>query len=215
MASDEKKARSKSRASEAREAEMERHGKQGRILDIVLVCISVAFLVFVVLMLLHGTNVVLEDDNAYREFYATFEVDTDYISIETTAPIHAGTELEWEVTKGPDNETIASGTQGANDTGPIYVQLEGAGEYGVHLTPPYAGPPENYTVTVRELFVGPGTLNAVKVVSVLVLIATLVLWGYYLWPKRKKYLEQYRRTLYMTAPACMVCALAAFLVTLF
>jgi len=189
--------------AEARAEEEAKHRWRALVLVIICAAVAVAYTVFIVLMSTHMPNTLAEADGVTGAWSTNVTKEWDHLVVTHTGDLSKGN-MDWEITKGKDNETLASGTHEEHGDDLIAVTIDGSGDFGVYLTPTGVNSAKSYDVTVRELYLSPTLIENLRLSGFFVL-ALLVpfLWYAFMSSSTEKHREEYRLA-WMAIPLTML-----------
>ncbi len=181
-----------SQRTQAYEEHLALHKTRALILVIICTVIAVVYSVFLALMATHMPHVLAEEEGAVGNWSTEVEMEWDTLVVDHTSDLERG-DLQYEVTQGKDNETVATGAHGKDDDDIIVVDLAEGGTYGLYLTPPGVNSTKPYDITVRELYISPTTIDFLRMAALFVL-AVLVpfLWYAFMSTSTARFREEYR-----------------------
>jgi len=168
------------------------HKMRALILVIFCTAIAVGYSVFLVLMTTHMPHVLAEEEGAVGNWSAEVEMEWDILVVDHTSDLELG-DLQYDVTQGKDNETVATGAHGKDDDDILVVDLAEGGTYGLYLTPSGVNSMKRYDITVKEMYISPTTIDFLRMAALFVL-AVLVpfLWYAFMSASSAKFREEYR-----------------------
>jgi hypothetical protein len=188
---------------QAQEEETARHSFQALLLTVICGCLVAVMAVFIALQATHMPDVVAEGSDVDGVYYEHAEIGWDHLVIEHTGDLDLGN-MDWEITKEPGNESLREGAHEKGDHRLITVADLGPGEYGVFLEPSGVNAAKEYDVTVREFYLAPGTVDALRYAAVFFLLFLAPLLWY---AALSKYTEKVRETYKLANVAMALTAL--------
>jgi hypothetical protein len=195
---------------QAQEEEMARHSFQALLLTVICGCLVAVLGVFIGLQATHMPNVVAQGSGVDGVYYEQAEIGWDHLVIEHNGDLELGN-MDWEITKEPGNESLREGAHEGDDHRLITVADLGPGEYGVYLEPSGVNAAKEYDVTVREFYLTPGTIDAVKYAAIFFLLFLApVLWYAALSKYTAKVRETYKLASVVMALTMLLSASVAF-----
>jgi hypothetical protein len=154
---------------QAMEEDVARHSFRALVLTVVCVALVSVLGAFIAIQATHLPEVLAEESDVDGIFYEHVDSQWDHLVIEHTGDLTLG-DMNWEITKEPGNESVRGGAHGEDDRPLITVSDLGAGEWGVYLEPSGVNVAKEYDVTVREFYLTPGTIDALKYVALFFLL---------------------------------------------
>ncbi|UCC93005.1 MAG: hypothetical protein JSW25_10170 [Thermoplasmata archaeon] len=157
-----------SQRAQALEEDKARHRLRSLVLLIVCTAMVVVYTVFLVVMATHMPRTLEEAEGISGMWSTEVEMEWGNLLVEHTSDLSKGN-MDWEVTRGPDNETIDEGSHKEHGDDLIIVELGKGGTYGLHLTPSGVNSALEYDVTVREVYLSPVTIEMLSLAALFVL----------------------------------------------
>lgn len=177
--------------AEAKAEELAKHKMQALVMLVACAVIALVFTGAIAVMVTHMPNVLIDDEGVTGPWSGDVEMEWDHLVISHTADMELGN-MDWEITKGKDNETVDEGTQEKVD-GDLITANVGPGEYGVYLTPTGVNSGVDYDVTVREFYLAPSTITYLRWTGAFVLFFLAPLLWYVMMAKgTEKHREEYK-----------------------
>jgi cell division protein FtsL len=196
--------------AEVQEEIRAKHRWRALMLFLVCIAIVVVYTVFLVLMATHMPRTLEEAEDVTGMWSTEVEMEWGNLVVDHTSDLSKGN-LDWEITSGPENETLKTGSHEEHGDDVIIVELGEGGTYGVHLTPTGVNSAVEYDVTVRDFYVSPVTIEVVKIGALFVL-AFLAPFLWYAWASRytAKYRDLYGRAWMTIAGTMLLSGIVSF-----
>lgn len=177
--------------AEAQAEELARHRTRALLMLISCAVVALVFTAAIALMATHQPRTLAEAEDVTGPWSANVTLEWDHLVVTHSVDLSLGN-LDWEVTRGEENETIDDGSQTEEDDELLTITV-GPGDYGVYVSPTGVNSGVEYDVTVREAYISPATITLLRWAGAFVLFFLApFLWYVFMTDTARKHQEEYR-----------------------